>query len=437
MTTGPILPPLVRLALPFAFAHVFSVFTLLIDRLWVGRVGTEALAALGTAYVTVMVFYTVSMGMAIGTLSGVARSLGADDELGASRFYGQGIYIAIGVGLVIGAAAFVLPEHVMEFMGAEASVSASAAEYLRISMWGLVVTAPLTSTLFALQGAGEASAALRVAVVAPIVNAILDPIFIFGLGLGLPGAAIATVIANAAGLAVGLRFVFGGELRLVAHRQAFEPRPDIAAQIVRIGVPGSLEHTVRTVASFSLVKILTGFGAAVMSAYTTSMVLIMALIFPGLAIGQATASLVGQNLGAQKPTRAWHTAWAGAGAYAAFMLVLGLLFWLLAGPLVWCFDSNPVVVAEGRTLLRVLALCFPFIALALILSKAFGGAGQTVPPMIAAAIAHLAFQIPMAWWLGELYGPVGAYAAMSGAFVVHGILGGGLFFLRFRPQNRE
>jgi Na+-driven multidrug efflux pump len=201
---------------------------------------------------------------------------------------------------------------------------------------------------------------------------------------------------------------------------------------VAVGFPGSLEHVVRTVAGFLLVVLLTGFGPAVLSAYTSGNIITMTLIFPGVALGQATAALIGQSLGAGRPDRAWRTAWAAAGLYGAFMTALGVVIWLLAGPLVGFFDDNPAVVAEGERLLRIMVTCFPLLGVALTLSRAFAGAGSTVPAMVVAALAHLVVQIPLARVLAGRFGPPGAYWAMSTAFMVHGLLSAGLFFHRFR-----
>ncbi len=431
LTEGSLIAPLVRLALPFMLGNVLSLFTLVVDRFWVGKVGTEAMAALGTAQSAVAVCMTIGMGMAIGTLAGVARAIGAGDRRHAALVFGQGMGIAVILGAGFALAGFFAPGPMMRFMGTEPAVAGPAQTYLAISLWGFLVQGPLMMLSFALQGAGEARAALRVAAVAPIINALLDPLFIFTFDLGLPGAAWATFLANGIGLAAGAVLVARGGLALQPIAGMFRPRLDLARRILTIGVPGSLEHTVRTIATFSLLKILNGFGAAVVSAYTTTTLVIMALIFPGVALGQATASLVGQCLGAGQPRRAVRTAWLSVGLYAVFMTLLGVLIWLGAPHIIAVFDPNPVVVAEGSAQLRVLVYCFPPLAAALVLGKAFGGAGTTVPAMISAAIAHLAYQLPLAWWLGDRYGPTGAYWAMTTAFMVHGLLSMALFTRHF------
>lgn len=424
--------PLLRLALPFAGAHLLNLLTLTIDRLWIGQfVGTNSLAALGMAHAVAMIASTMMMGMAVGMLAGVARNVGQGNARLAGRFFGQGILVQGALGLLMLVAAFFLPSPILRFMGADAAVFGPAHDYLQVLLGGGLFNGLLFGLMFALQGAGEARATLRLGVIAPIINVILDPIFIIVLGLGLPGAAWATVISMAVAVLVGWRMMGVLDLRFEVFADAFRPNPDVLKRIISVGVPGTLEHVVRNVAAFSLVFLLTPFGPIILSAYTTSMVILMMFIFPGIAVGQATAALVGQNLGAKAPQRAYQTALVSTGIYTAFMVVVGLFVYVFAGPLVGVFDPNPAVVAEGTRLVRRIVLCFPFIAIALVLSKAFGGAGRTWPAMAAAALAHLAVQIPLVIVLSRAYGPDGAYWGMAVAFMVHGVLGASFFLYAF------
>ncbi|MCA9539750.1 MAG: MATE family efflux transporter [Myxococcales bacterium] len=427
--------PLLRLALPFMAGNLLSLTVVIVDRLWVGRIGTESLAALGTAQVVLMVFGTLMMGMGIGTLAGVARFTGAGRPEEAARYYGRGMVLSVGLGLFFAALGATLPHHIIAFMGAKTDVAAPAIDYLAISMYGLVFQAPLFVQSFALQGAGEARAALIVSAIAPAVNAALDPLLIFGFDMGLPGAAWASNAGYAVGVLTGSILLASGRLRLRPTRASFRRGEGTTRRIIAVGVPGTVEHLVRTLASFSLVKIITVFGAAVVSAYTISLVVVMSLIYPGLAIGQAAATLMGQNLGAGRPDRAWSTAWIAVGLYLVLMIAAALLLYTFAEPLIAAFDDNPEVIAEGAQLMRVQVLCFPTVAVALVLSKGFGGAGHTLPAMASAATAHLAFQIPAAWWFSRQYGPVGAYGAMAGAYGVHAAIQVVLFTWRFHPRR--
>lgn len=426
--------PLLRLALPFAVGNLLNLTTLVVDRLWVGRVGTEAMASLGAANAALMILMTAAMGMGVGTLAGVARAVGAGDPERAGRFFRQGMILGWAVGLLFALCALPFPHAIIDFVR-PGTADGPAVDYLRISMAGMLVYVPLQTLVFALQGAGEARTAMRLSAVAPVLNALLDPLFIFGFDLGLAGAAWATVLSTILAYAVAWRMTRAGSSLALQAQGTRRPDWQIQKKIMGIGFPGTLEHLVRTVAGFALVKLLAGFGAAVLSAYTTSMMLLAVLIFPGLALGQATASLVGQNLGAGRPERAWRTAWTAVGLYVAFMTGVGALISLLAGPLVGLFDPNPAVVAEGTRLLHIVVLCFPFLAVAFVLSRAFAGAGTTLPAMMVAALSHLAFQIPAVRFLSAAYGPTGAYWGMAGAFMLQGVLAALVFTHRQRPRR--
>jgi putative MATE family efflux protein len=435
LTQGKLLGPLFRLALPFLAGNIFSILVLAVDRIWIGQVGTESLAALGMAHAVLMICVNSIMGPAIGTLAGVSRSIGSGDSANAAKYFVQGMIIAVlvGAGLLVGA--FFIPTPIMAFMDAGADVTGPATDYLKISMMGLIVHAPLFVLTFAIQGAGDAKTALKIQMVSPLVNAILDPILIFGLGWGLVGAAWATVAANLLALVLGIAFLLRTPLRDATRGISLGFDWSIAKRVLVVGVPGTLEQLVRTTALFLLVRILAPFGAPVLAAYTTTIMVIMVLIFPGLALGQATATLMGQNLGAGFPGRAWKTAWVSVGIFVSFMVVAGAVIYAFAEVCVAVFDSNPAVVSEGATLLRAMVLAFPTLAMAVVLSKAFGGAGKTVPPMISSTLAHLVFQVSAAFFWSQTYGVVGAYWAIASAFVVHGILNLGLFVYFLRPSR--
>ena len=424
-------------------ANAINLIVLLADRIWIGVLGTTYLAAVGMAHAALVICITTIMAPGIGTLTGVAKTTGANDHEGLSNYVRNGFLIGIATGLLFGVGGWFLPDMVMSIMSQDAETSqavmAAAHSYLQISLFGLCVQAPLYVLTFALQGAGRAKAAFKLQAVAPIVNLILDPILIFGVhelipswlptfGLGLDGAALASVCGYSIALLLALFYVpsvlnvrFGiSKLKAVSFK--------IWRIILGIGLPGTVEQLVRSAAILLLVKILSPFGSAVLAAYTASIMVIMFLIFPGLALGQATAALVGQNLGAGKARRAYGTALKSIGMYFAFMLAASLIIYWAAEGLIAIFDRNPDVIREGSTILRRYCYCFPLIAFAIIVSKVFAGSGKTLPPMLTSMISHLAIQIPLAWWWSQQSGPSGAYWAMVVAFWMHGLLNSLVFF---------
>jgi putative MATE family efflux protein len=435
LTQGSLTRRLAELAGPFLLANLLHLAVLAADRIWIGRVGTSALAGLGLAHVAIMICFTLLLGPAIGTLAGVAQHIGSGNRDKAEKVLGQGILISIILGLAFGLSALIAPQLVLSFMGEQANVSTATEAYLRVSLFALCFQAPLLVLTFAIQGAGDAKAALVIQAIAPMVNGVLDPILIFGLDWGMVGAAWASVFGYGCALVIGLAMVTGDGLRIRLIRPIFRFDRRVSSQVIRVGVPGTIEQIVRTSALFLLVRILAQFGQVILSAYTVTIMITLVFVRLGVALGQATATLVGQNVSAGKLTRAWKTAWISVSLYGCFMVFSMGLLWYFSVDLIGIFDAQPDVVAEGGHLLKIMACSFPGIAVALILSKAFAGASKTKPPMIAAALAHLVFQIPLAWYWSKLHGPQGAYWAMTIAFYVHAALNAYLFWYYFAPSR--
>ncbi len=434
LTSGGVLRPVLTLSATFALGSLLNMVTFVVDRKLVGLAGTEALAALGSAHAALMIIVTFALGLSIGALAGVARFVGAGRPDEAARQAINGLWVGLAFGAFVLVLATFVPGPLLAFMGADPAVSGPAAEYLAVSMGGMLFHGPMLMLAFALQGAGLARMSLLLSAVSALLNAALDWPFIFTLGLGVAGAAWAGVVAHAVGLFLGLWLLWQSPLRPPPGSLRLDP--EIFRRIVRIGVPGSLEHMVRTVAGFALVSLLTPFGAAVVSAYTSGQVVLMLLVAPGVAIGQATAALVGQNLGAGQPARAWRTVGAATALYMGLTVFCGVLIFAAPEPLIAAFDAHPAVVAEGTRMLRIGVLCFPFLAVAMVVSRAFAGAGRTLPMMVVAAVAHLGVQIPVAWALSRTLGSTGAYIGLSVAFGVHGALAGLLFLRRFGGWRR-
>jgi putative MATE family efflux protein len=435
LTQGSIAAPVLKLSATFALGSFLNMIGFVVDRKLVGLAGTHALAALGSAHAALMIIVTFALGLSIGALSGVARHMGAGEPGQAARFAINGVYVGLAFGLAMLGLSFIAPAPVLAFMGADPDVSGPAADYLAVTMAGMVFHAPLLMLAFSLQGAGLARLALLLSAIPALLNAALDWPFIFTFGLGVAGAAWAGVVAHVVGLVLALVLLFRSPLKPEPGGLRFDAAR--VKRIVQIGVPGSLEHMVRTVAGFALVALITRFGAEVVSGYTSGQVILMLLVTPGVAIGQATATLVGQNLGARAPRRAWDTVKIATGLYVGLVAVAGLLVYLGADHLIGSFDPHPEVMAQGALMLRTGVLCFPFLAVAMVVSRAFAGAGRTVPMMVVAAIAHLGVQIPTVVLLSRALGPIGAYIGMSVAFTVHGALSGAMFLRRFGAWRRN
>lgn len=425
-------PPLalLRLALPLLATGALNLASLLGDRLWVGRLGREALASLAGAHAVWMLLFTLTLGLSLATLAGVARAKGAGESSVAARVTGQGLLLALLLGGVAVALAWPLAQSAQTFLAPDPRVAAGGSRYLGVILAGALVQAPLTVALFALQAAGEGRAALRVGAVYPLGNLILTPLAL-ALGGGLLGVALATVAANAFALALALPVLRRAlDLRFADLR----PAPLYLAELLSLAGPRSLEHLVRNGAALVVVACLARFGSAALAGYAAGLGLLLLLIHPGIALGQAAAACVGQSLGAGRPERAWLSAWWAVGIYAGFMAAAGAGLHLAAEPLVALFDPDPASVRAGALLLRTLAPALPLLAAGLVLGKACGGARRPGLPLLAVVVGQVFVQLPAVVLLGR-QGLAGAFLGVALGYAVQGALACALFARALRPTS--
>jgi len=191
-------------------------------------------------------------------------------------------------------------------------------------------------------------------------------------------------------------------------------------RIVKIGVFGSLQVLIRNSTALAIMRIVSPFGTAAIAAYGVGMRLTMFSIMPGIGIGNATATLVGQNLGTDNPKRAARAGWLASGLYLAFLSILGSIFIIFASEIMSIFTDAPEVVKLGASYLRFFSVSFLLLAFSIVLGRALNGAGDTLSPMIITGISFLVLRIPLALYLARRQGVVGIWLAMAISNFVHG-----------------
>jgi putative MATE family efflux protein len=428
LTQGGIFRNLWIVALPQIVANVVQNVFNLVDMFWVGRLGTVALAAVGIAGTIMMVLFMVILGAGTGAAAIVARAIGAGDREDADRIAAAAILLAVLLSLPVAVLGFLHAPALYTLMGADAAVTAAGAQYIRVMFLGagIIFSNFVLNSLF--QGAGDAVSPMLATTFAAVLNALIDPIFIFGwLGtprLGVAGAAWATLVARGVSTLILVRLLCRPGRRLRLRLAHFVPDLRRMRRILRLGIPNSLQLSFRGVMGIVLMGIVSRFGTIALAAYSVGGRLSMLALFPGFGFATAAGTLVGQNLGAKKPQRSWRSAYAAVGAYAATLLPMSLAFLLLPRPLIAVFDATPEVVAIGSTMLRILASTLLFLAPAIVLSRALAGAGDTVSPMVITAACLWGLQVPLAMVLPHLggLGVNGVFLAAALSTVAQGAL---------------
>ncbi len=428
LTEVGILTGIRRLATPMLIGAMLQNLQSLIDLFWVGRLGHTAIAGVALGGAVIMLLFPGLMGLSTGTVAMVARATGArrTEEAGAAA--AQSLIMAGILGLLIGAAGWMPAKALLRLLGAAPDVITAGGVYLQISLLGSVTVFILFIGNAALQGAGDTLTPMYIMAASNVLNMLLDPLFIFGLGplppLGVAGAAVATICSQALAAAALLAVLFNGQGRLHLRRPCWKIQPALAWRIVRIGIPGSGQMLSRSLMGAVIMRIVAGCGTTAVAAYGTGLRFHMIILMPAFALGAAAATLTGQYLGAGRPEQARRAAWAATAIDMIFMLLSAAIILGFAPELIRLFNKHPDVVAIGAEYLRVVSPFYVFAALGIVLSRALQGAGDTLMPMVITILTLWGLQVPAAVWLARIWQPptMGIWIAMAATSITQGLL---------------
>jgi putative MATE family efflux protein len=407
-TRGPLLSALVRLATPVVVMQACHTLFHLVNVMWVGRLGAAATAAVTTSFFLLWSLYAIADIAGVGVTATVSRHVGAREPKEAAYAVAQGGLLAILIALALTALGELFTARLFALVGTAPDVQALAVSYVRITLLGAVFSFLSVWAESTMRAAGDTRTPLLVVVCSLALNALLDPLLIFGWGpvpaFGVAGAAIATVIAQSVAVAWFLVLAWRRHpafpLDFAALRRF---HPPYALALARIGTPYALIGILFSFVYLFFAHVAAPFGTAAVAAVgvATRVESITYLVAAGF--GLACEAIVGQNLGARQPDRAERATWLSAGLMASFAAVMTVAMLLVPEALLSFFTADPEVVRVGANYLRILALSQMFTAVELVMNGAFSGAGDTLPPMTISVTMSL-LRIPLAVWAAGAYG---------------------------------
>ncbi len=417
-TTGSIDRALGLLAIPMMLEMAMESVFAVVDIAFVSRLGTDAVAAVGITEALVTVLYAIAIGLGMGLTAMVARRIGAKDADGAAAVTGQSIWLGVILSVVIGIAGFAYARELLEIMGASEGVIEQGEGFTAILLGGSASIIYLFLLNAAFRGAGDATVALRSLWIANGCNIVLDPCLIFGLGpfpeMGVTGAAVATTIGRSIGIVYQLWYLFGGRGRIPFRLRHLRLVPRLAGRLVVISLGGIGQFLVATTSWIGIMRIVAIYGSAAIAAYTIALRMMEFIFLPAWGLGNAAATLVGQNLGADQPERAERSAWQASKYNTAFMTLAGVFLLAFAGPITGLFTSEADVLRWGTNCLQILGLGFPMYAVGMVMIQAMNGAGDTETPVVLNLVCFWLLQIPLAYLLSTRTSlePNGAFIAI-------------------------
>lgn len=432
-TKGHINRALGLLAIPMVLEMSMESVFAVVDIAFVSRLGTDAIAAVGITEALITVLYAVAVGLGMGVTAMVARRIGAKEREAAARVTGQAIWLGAGLSLLIGIPGSFYAADMLRLMGASTSVVETGTGFAAVLLGGSASIIYLFVLNAAFRGAGDASVALRSLWLANGINIILDPCLIFGLGpfpeMGVTGAAVATTIGRSIGIVYQLWYLFDGRGRLRFRLRNLALVPPVLWRMVVISMGGIGQFLIATSSWIIVMRIVAIYGSTAVAAYTIGLRIFEFIWLPSWGLGNAAATLVGQNLGAGQPDRAEKSTWRAAKYNTIFMTSVGVFVIIFAPGIAGLFTNDADVLRYGTSCLRILAIGIPMYAVGMIVTQALNGAGDTRTPTAINFVSFWILQIPLAYWLATdlALGPNGVFWAMVVSESLVTILGVAVF----------
>ncbi len=403
VVSGPITKTIFSLALPVV-AGMFMEFALSsTDYFWVGKLGATAQDAVTSSMVVIWTIFASMAIISVGVTALVSRYVGAK-ELDKVDFYiKQGLALALTLGLLLTISGYLITPWLQSFMESGPETTRMAVPYLRIFFLSSTLFFWIETVYSVFRASGDTKTPMRVGVGIVIINMILDPLLIFGIGpfpeLGVAGASVATAIAVLIGTAVITRKMHRGGLGYTVPKLfAIRPDPRSMLKIAKIGLPIAGEGWVFTTVYWFLIKIVHQFGETAGAAMGIGNRMESFSYLTCYGFSLAASTMVGQNLGAKQPERAARCAWGATGLAISLTLVISVLFIAFPRIIASIFTDDPQVLAIAIDYLIILGLSQSAMALEIVLQGSFGGAGDTVPPMLVLIPFSIA-RIPLAYYL--------------------------------------
>lgn len=389
----------IPMILEMAMESVFAV----VDIFFVSRLGADAVATVGITESVMTIVYAIGIGLSTATTALVARRVGEKKAGKAGNAAFQAILVGLFFSVLLAVPGFIFAKEFLLLMGASESMANEGYAYPMIMFGGNMVIMLLFIINAVFRSSGDAAISMRVLWMANIINLILDPILIFGLGpfpeMGIKGAAIATTIGRGTAVCYQFYLLFKGNGRIHLDIKNLSIRLHVMLKLLKLSVGGIFQYLIATSSWIILVRLVSELGADVLAGYTIAIRIIVFALLPAWGLSNAAATLVGQNLGAKKPDRAEQSVWITGFVNIIMMGVIGTVILIIPDTLVGLFIDDPAVLQSGISTLRWLGAGFLFYALGMVVVQGFNGSGDTLTPTKINLFCFWLIEIPLAYLL--------------------------------------
>lgn len=402
-TEGRLSRAILLLSIPAVLEMIMESIFVIVDIYFVSKLGASAVATVGLTESMITVVYAISLGLATATTSMVSRRIGEKNPDKASVTAFQAMLTGTIISVIIAVPGFLFSGKLLDIMGASPEIVSNYSGYTRIMLSGNIVIMMLFIINAVFRSAGDAVVAMRVLWVGNIINIILDPCLIFGLGpfpeMGVAGAAVATTTGRGIAVLYQLWLLFFGKKRINLAFRHIGFNLKIIIRLIKISLGSIGQNLIGTSSWIALVRIISVFGSDIVAGYTIAIRIVSFTLLPSWGISNAASTLVGQNLGAKKPERAERSVMITGWVNMILLGLVGIVLVISPGPFIRFFIDDEVVIAAGINCLRIISIGYIAYGFGMVLVNSFNGAGDTTTPLKINFFAFWIIEIPLAWIL--------------------------------------
>tara|TARA_Y100001001_G_scaffold58002_1_gene54920 strand:+ start:7616 stop:8974 length:1359 start_codon:yes stop_codon:yes gene_type:complete len=385
------------LAFPIMAGMGIHILYTIVDMIFIGRLGGDAIAAVAFNMPLFFLVLGLSFGVGSGVTASIARFIGEKDKVNADNTAEHAVALGLIISTILTTLGLIYGEGLLQRLGATESVLPLSWDYLKVSLIGLPFMVFSTFFRSILSGEGDMKLPMAVAGLGTILNIILDPIFIFTLGYGVGGAAMASAISQLIVFVIFVYMLFVKEHAYIRFRMRdFSPSIFIIKDIIRVGLPASMSMIIMAFGQLVFNRILVRFSTDAVAAYQVGGRMDMVIFLPIMAIASALTTLVGMFFGAKEIEKIKFIAKYGIIWSMMVTGVLSIILYIFAPLFVKNFTLDVDIQSIAVTYLRFICLIYPLIAIGMTVGRILQGLGKGLPMLVITSIRILALSAPLA-----------------------------------------
>ena len=413
---------LIKLSLPGMVASISTSLYNIVNTIWVTRLGFEAIAALTVIFPYQILFYAIGGGTGIGIAALVSRKFGEKNPEATNHVAGQIFFLSAIWGLLFILVSVSFPDQIVRLLGATPDIVNYSKQYLVITSFGapLVIFEVVTASL--LRGSGDAVKPMIIMISSTVINIILDPFLIFGIGpfpeLGVAGAALGTVISQAFGAFLGLYYLLAGKTAYHVKLAHLRPDMSILKDIYRIGAPMVVTQVMESLAFLIFNKVVSSFGSHIIAVVGIIIRISDFAFMPAMGVSNGLLPIVGYNYGAKNFKRLWQAVKLASVGLMILLIVLTIFMVAFAPWIVGVFTDDPDLAKEAIPALRIMLSTMMFVGPTMMFITAFQGLSQGTKALFLSLLRQFIFFIPLLFLFRYLFGLMGVWVSMPASDIL-------------------